>query len=151
MSSNLASLDSHKNPSDIANLYIFNAVQNLDDKIAPGKLMNTSLSEFLYNYFPSHINEENGEVIPQVLIFDQLEEIFNPPYPNEWKRQQDDFFKQVAEALDDIPLLRIVFVIREDYLAQLDPFLNLLPENLRPRFRLERFREKAASQPSKVL
>jgi hypothetical protein len=37
-----------------------------------------------------------------------------------------------------------VFVIREDYLAQLDPFAPLLPEELRVRFRVERLREPDA-------
>jgi YVTN family beta-propeller protein len=147
-SPDLENQQGYNNPLNMVNLYIFNAIQNLNDKIAPGKVVNTSLSEFLYHYFPNRI-DENGEVIPQVLIFDQLEEIFNPPYPTEWKRQQEDFFKQIAEAVDDNSLLRIVFIIREDYLAQLDPFLYLLPENLRPRFRLERFREKAALEAIK--
>jgi len=40
--------------------------------------------------------------------------------------------------------LRVVFVIREDYIAQLDPFAPLLPEGLRTRFRLERLREADA-------
>ena len=59
------------------------------------------------------------------------------------------FFKQIAEALNNNPHLRIVFVIREDYLAQLDPFSRILPEKLRPRFRLERLRKNAALQAIK--
>jgi YVTN family beta-propeller protein len=51
---------------------------------------------------------------------------------------------QVSDALGNDPLLRVVFIIREDYLAQLDPFAMLLPESLRSRFRLERLRKDAA-------
>ena len=46
-------------------------------------------------------------------------------------------------------LLRVVLVIREDYLAQLDPFVSLLPERLKPRFRLERLNKDAAFEAIK--
>ncbi len=120
----------------IENLYIYNAIQSLrppgDSKPSP----NLSLFEFLDKYFPSH-KDEDGYPLPQVLIFDQLEELFSF-YPNKWLDQQKEFFQQVADSLDNNPLLRIVFIIREDFLAQLDPFKGVLPEKLRPRFRLER-------------
>jgi hypothetical protein len=45
--------------------------------------------------------------------------------------------------------LRIVFVIREDYLAQFDPFVETLPERLRPRFRLQPLRKYDATQAIK--
>jgi hypothetical protein len=45
--------------------------------------------------------------------------------------------------------LRVVFVIREDYLAQLDPFVSLLPESVKSRFRLERLRKDAAFEAIK--
>ena len=58
--------------------------------------------------------------------------------------QRKDFFEQVADSLVNNPLLRVVLIIREDYLAQLDPFKELLPERLRPNFRLERLKYKEA-------
>jgi len=54
------------------------------------------------------------------------------------------FLKQISEALAKNTLLRMVFIIREDYLAQLEPFEGLLPEKLRPRFRLQRLQRDAA-------
>ena len=53
-------------------------------------------------------------------------------------------FRQVADSLDNNPFLRIVFIIREDFLAQLDPFKIILPEKLRPRFRLEKLNKNEA-------
>ncbi len=73
----------------------------------------------------------------------RLEEIFSF-YPNKWIDQQKEFFEQVADSLDNNPLLRVVLIIREDFLAQLDPFKGNLPERLRPRFRLERLNRNGA-------
>ena len=54
--------------------------------------------------------------------------------------QREDFFHQMAEALEEDPVLRVLFVMREDYLANLDPYVSLLPERLRARYRLVRLR-----------
>jgi hypothetical protein len=129
--------------SDITNIYIFNALVGLKSDIDPKLLKKKSLPEFLKEYFPIKKDNKSNN-IPQILIFDQFEELFTF-YPNDkWREQQKDFFQQVAKALYDIPSLEIVFVIREDYLAYLDPFLELLPEGLRPRFRLERLQKDSA-------
>lgn len=81
--------------------------------------------------------------IPQVLIFDQFEELFSF-YPDRWKQQRYDFFNQITQELKRNSSLKIVFIIREDYIAEFDPYVRLLPEKLRPRFRLERLCEEAA-------
>ena len=46
--------------------------------------------------------------------------------------------------MDDDPLLRIVFIIREEYLSQLDNFAGFVKGGLWPRFRLEYLRKEAA-------
>ena len=48
-----------------------------------------------------------------------------------------------------MPPLWVVFVMREDYIANLDYYASDLPENLRIRYRLERLRENAAIQAIK--
>jgi hypothetical protein len=123
------------------NFYIFNTLCSIKPKIDPKLLANKSLLTFLNEYFPPKLSDKKPS--PQVIIFDQFEELFNL-FPERWHEQQVVFFNQVAEALDKNPLLRIVFVIREDYLGKLDPFAWILPEKLRPRFRLERLRKGAA-------
>jgi hypothetical protein len=40
--------------------------------------------------------------------------------------------------------MKVIFVMREEYIAQLEPFADLLPEKLRPRMHLERLRGNAA-------
>ena len=80
--------------------------------------------------------------MPRVLIFDQFEELLSF-YPERWL-DREGFFEQIRDGLEDDSVLRVVFVIREDYLAQLDPYTRLLPEKLRTRFRLERMDKEAA-------
>jgi len=106
-----------------------------------------SLSEFLNNYFPPR-KDGRGKVKPQILIIDELEELFRL-YPDSWPEQRSNFFLQVTDALNLDYFLRIVIIMREDYLAQLDPFAEILPEMLKPRFRLERLRKDAAFEAIK--
>jgi putative ubiquitin-RnfH superfamily antitoxin RatB of RatAB toxin-antitoxin module len=130
---------------DRVNFYLLNALQSLIPTSDPKSFSDKSLSVFLNTHFPKNKKIE-GKAKPQVqvLVFDQLEEIFRFYPGNTWREQQGDFFRQVAEALENDPQLRIVFVIREDYLAELDRFVDILPERLRPRLRLERLQKEAA-------
>jgi hypothetical protein len=129
--------------SDISNIYIFNALQSLNNTIKPDSILNKSLLEFLNEQFPPTM-DERGDLIPQILIFDQFEELFNLIIDDRWAEQQKDFFNQISHTLIKNALLRIVFVIWEDYVAHLDPFKEILPEKLRARFRLERLSEEEA-------
>src|SRR6185503_14100830 len=54
------------------------------------------------------------------------------------------FFISIREALKQDPLLRIVFAMREEYVAELEPFAPMLPLRFQKRFRLERLRKEAA-------
>ena len=80
-----------------------------------------------------------------VLVLDQFEELFTFYPGNTWKQQQEDFFEQIAEVLENTTELRIVIVVKEDFLAELDRFTGILPERLRPRFRLERLQHDVCS------
>ena len=137
------------------NFYMFNAFQSLlpsqENKSQP--LYNMTLNQFLMRYIfvkskrDFSDNEEDGNLKPTVLLFDQLEEIFSYyPKGRNWREEQVGFFKEVAEALKKNNFLRIVFIIREDYLAELDRFVDYLPERLRPRFRLERLNKRGGAR-----
>ena len=76
-----------------------------------------------------------------VLIFDQFEEILTAgPTAFEARRE---FFTQLA-ALLQRPEIWAIFALREDYLAQLDPFADELPTHLKNRFRLDLLRREGA-------
>jgi tetratricopeptide (TPR) repeat protein len=126
---------------EIPNVYVFNTLMGwVEDSTNPRSLISVSLNAFLNAR--EHLIDTQELPSPRVVIFDQFEELFTS-YPERWK-EREEFFVQVAEALERDPLLRVLFAIREDYLANLDPYVDLLPERLRTRFRLERLRDEAA-------
>jgi tetratricopeptide (TPR) repeat protein len=125
----------------IPNLYIFNILVSWDKaKPEPWKLARLTLAEFLKER--PHLLNREGMHSPRVVILDQFEELFTA-YPERWKERQA-VFEQISDALEADHLLRVVFSIREDYIAELDPYASVLPGKLRTRFRLERLRERAA-------
>jgi WD40 repeat protein len=147
----------------IENLFVFNALMDwCREETDQSKFARKSLAEFLKDCkCPERINSDNvgfEEPTPRVIIFDQFEEILRL-YPERWKDRYA-FFEQVRDAIapkpkkrtlegtagssEMDPLLRVVLVMREDYIAGLDSYMHLLPEKLRTRFRLEHLREKAA-------
>lgn len=77
-----------------------------------------------------------------VLIVDQFEELFTT-HQAHWK-QRRGFFDQLGAALRAIPDLNVVFSIREDYIAELDPYGADLPQAMRIRYRLERLHKQEA-------
>lgn len=134
----------------IDNIYMYNALRSMESDIDSELLKRLTLSSFLKQHpsrpeVPSTEMEAEGKPIPQLIVFDQLEEIFGL-YSENWRDQQRDFFQQIADVLNEDNLLRIVFVIREDYLAYLSPFAHLLPRRLGPHFRLERLGRESAIQ-----
>ena len=79
---------------------------------------------------------------PRALVIDQFEEIFTA-YPERWE-DRPGLFADLAAALRDDPLLRVVLSIREDFVAQLDSYAGLLPDGFRARYRLQRLGRAAA-------
>lgn len=67
----------------------------------------------------------------RIIVFDQFEELFL--YPESW-RDRAELFRQIQASLDSDPLLRVLLVLRDDYLARLEPFTRLLRDRLRARY-----------------
>jgi len=127
--------------SKLINFYMLNVFQSLAPEVSLDLVYDKSLFEFLNIHFPF---DHNGNGKPQVLVIDQLEELFTY-YPGDtWREQQKKFFEQIANVLEKNIELQIVFIIREENLAQLDQFVHILPGRLRPRFRLGRLTKDAA-------
>ena len=127
----------------IANVYVFNVLTGWSALAKnAGQLNAMSLADFL-NQLPRKLDKE-GLPKPQLLIFDQFEELFT--FYSERVSNRQAFFEQVRDALGEDRLLRVVFAMREEYIAEMTPYASILPEKLRTRFRLERLREPAALQ-----
>ncbi len=138
----------------IDNIYVFSALFSLLPDTEPNNLARLSLVEGLRPLFTADEGEVPGSSpqshslqpgdIATLLVFDQFEELFTQ-HVTRWS-DRESFFRQVAQAIEAYPTLHVLFTMREDYIAELTPYINLLPEQLRPRFRLERLQRDAALQ-----
>ncbi|MGZ3381700.1 MAG: nSTAND1 domain-containing NTPase, partial [Isosphaeraceae bacterium] len=128
-------------PGEIPNIYVFHALMSWQDRCdiqTPGRLKSQTITDELTSR--AKLAEEDDS--PLIAVFDQFEELFTA-YSSRWKDRRE-FFEQLSDALESIANLRVLLAMREDYLASLDPYAKLVPENLRSRFRLERLRRDAA-------
>jgi WD40 repeat protein len=124
----------------IKNIYVYNALRYLaGGDISAEQLPRLTLAGYLQTC--PRLEGEEGAA-PRVVIFDQFEELFTL-YPERYEDRQQ-FFAQVREALKADPLLHVLFSMREDYIAELDPYTPTLPEKLQTRLRLERLRRDSA-------
>ena len=123
---------------DVDNIYVYNLITSLmQHDVIQGVLAKLTLSKFI-----TSLNTAGEGPWKQVLIIDQFEELFNT-HPEAWHKRED-FFRQLSQAMAEIPNLWIVLVMREDYIAYLDPYVNLLPGKLRVRYYMQRLEREAA-------
>ena len=136
------------------NMYVFNTLLNIIEKddsilenenLSKEKLLNMTLSEFIKEYDISQKEKYFDKYYHnlKILIFDQFEEFFNF-YSDDIFIQQRKFFYQIRDAINNDPNLRIVFIMREEFIASLDTFSYILPDEFRRRFRLEPLDEESA-------
>lgn len=142
------------------NVYIYNLMRSLvQHEIDPAAIISLSFSQFLaglnlddngyfYDDTPQLVQDEE-EYTPwrRALIIDQFEEVFST-HLDAWEKRED-FFRQLAQAMQDDPYLWVVLVMREDYIAALDPYAHLLPGGLRTRYYMQRLCREAALKAMK--
>ena len=142
--------------SETRNIYIYNLIRSLIKReIESNSLVNLSLSQFLARlnedeggyFYDSSLTTDirsSGDIVPwpRALIIDQFEELFST-HPEAWQKRED-FFNQLAQAMQDDAYLWVVLVMREDYIAALDPYAHLLPGRLRTRYYMQRLSLEAA-------
>jgi WD40 repeat protein len=121
------------------NIYVYNLVHSL---LQPGARQETLANRTLTEFLAERLPEQDRKHFRHVLIIDQFEELFST-YPQAWEKRKD-FFLQLAQALEDFPSLWMVLVMREDYIAYLDPYVHLLPGKLRVRYYMQRLERNAA-------
>ncbi len=127
------------NHSKIGNIFAYHALRSFTE--TRETLVRSDLAGFLMATVPSGAQDDEAPVTT-VLILDQFEEFFTCN-AERW-RERAPFFQQLGKALTNIRSLKVVFIMREEFLAQIEPFAELLPHKLRNRMYLERLREKPA-------
>lgn len=136
------SLPPDVDPAAIENIFVYFALTSLEGEKRSKQLCtgNTTLTEYLKTL--ARRTRADGGPVQRVIFFDQFEEIFTTSQQR-WG-DRPGFFEQVGLALETDPHLRVVFAMREEYLASLDVHVSNLPERLRTRFHLERLRYEPA-------
>jgi WD40 repeat protein len=139
-------------PEGVKNVFVFSALMGLARASAAEETLADTLRLHTLCTFLNQLRQEDveqhpvaeGELYdrPPLLILDQFEEIFTS-HRQRWQDAQG-FFEQVQEALRKIPELGVVFAMREDYVAEMDPYAALLPRRLRARFRMQRLDQAGA-------
>lgn len=129
------------------NRYIFSALISLEEDLPPGlqtpvdRLASMTLADYL-SQRPLPPGQD-GNQADQLLLFDQFEEILTVDHTDQDGKME--FFAQVGAALRSHQRWAL-FIIREDYVPALDPYLRPIPTRLTNRFRLDLLDVKAASQ-----
>jgi WD40 repeat protein len=125
----------------VRNIFSLNVLLSLRDKSSSHEesdFYKMTLIQFFTAFYTS--NPEFEE--PIVLIVDQAEELFTF-YEHRW-RERAAFIEELIAAANTFPELRVVLSLREDYIAKLDAFRDLIRDKLRARYHLERLSEEAA-------
>jgi hypothetical protein len=143
----------------IDNIFIYNLLSSLHsaDEIPPD-FETLTLADFLdnlalhkdgaYYYDPDYVYPPDTVFKPRVLFIDQFEELITTNTAA-WA-QRSHFFRQLAEAMALDEQLWIVLIMREDYVANLDPYLHLIPDQLRYRYYMERLKREEAGKAIKM-
>ena len=132
------------------NRYIYSTLLSLEEELPDeeqlpmDELAKISLSDYLSRRLQQETPGEGAENPDSiVLIFDQFEEILTLDPTN--RQSKADFFAEVGTALRNRKFWAL-FVMREDYIAALDPYLRPLPTRLSNTFRLDLLGVQAALQ-----
>lgn len=113
----------------IRNIFTFSVVYGLGGTAIPNVQCN--LTDTL------QMRHVRADVRGRVIIFDQFEELFTQH--TERFEDRKGFFTDVVDAMNADPDLRVVFAMRQEYLADIDPLFAELPSDLHvQRFALRR-------------
>jgi hypothetical protein len=128
--------------AELGNRYILSTIQSLDEARPEGwSRPIEELAELGLDGYLAELAELDESGKDPCLVFDQFEELFTlDPTDQAAKRE---FFTELGRCLRNRSHWALI-TMREDYIAQLDPYLTLIPTRLATRFRLDRLGPDAA-------
>jgi hypothetical protein len=129
-----------------ANRYAISMIASLEERLDDEERMPPDMLPRvdIVDYVHELCNRAEGDQL--CLVFDQFEEIFTlHPTDVEAKRR---FFESLGRVLKDERLF-VLISMREDFIAQLDPYLEYLPTRLKTRYRLELLDKDAAAEAAR--
>ena len=125
------------------NRYRLSVLASLEEARPPDQLLDSSeLATISLDEYFRRLDEEESDRDP-CLVFDQFEEVFTLD-PTDWD-EKEAFLRELGEALENRGRWAL-FSMREDFIAQLDPYLALIPTRLDTRYRIELLGPAAAKQ-----
>jgi WD40 repeat protein len=133
------------------NRYVYSCVQSLEEGLPENErfptdvLVKLKFKDYLFKYHErsQNMHPDTHSDAPVLLVFDQLEEVIRILVTDRPKKM--DFFVQLGDVLRDRNIWALI-VIREDYLASLDPYMRPIPTRLANRYRLTFLDADAAMQ-----
>lgn len=123
-------------PDKNFNIFLFNLLRSL----STGEANTETLAKGTLSLFLAPAKEEDSK--RRALIIDQFEELFST-HNEAWEKRRE-FFEQLAQVLEADPRLRVVLVMREDYIASLDPYATIMPNRFQARYYMQRLEYAAA-------
>ena len=143
----------------VENIFVCNLLLSVDEGDDASRLAHVSLVDFLARLTRQNVPGLEGQTRKgwvydagatpaapgrqrYALILDQFEEIITS-HPGRWQ-EREAFFRQLDAAIQADPNLWVVLVLRDDYVAALDPYAPLVFNRLRARFYMERMGKEAA-------
>jgi hypothetical protein len=121
------------------NRYLVSTLLSLEEGRSRDRQRN--LSDLLQLRLNDYLADVVTEELDPCLFFDQFEELFTlDPTDQE---QKTEFLHEVGVALRDRGRWAL-FSMREDFIAQLDPYLSLIPTRFNTRYRLDLLDKNAA-------
>ncbi|MGD9704813.1 MAG: pentapeptide repeat-containing protein [Acidimicrobiia bacterium] len=121
----------------VRNRYVLSTLLSLEEgRPAEQQLRPTELAQIEIDGYLARITQEDeaDRATEPCLIFDQFEELFTLDPTDQ--RQKWEYLEELGIALRDRGRWAL-FAMREDFIAQLDPYVALIPKRFSSRYRLD--------------
>jgi hypothetical protein len=128
----------------LRNRYLVSALLSLEEGSPRERQL--SLSELLDVELNDYLADLPYGGLDPCIFFDQFEELFTLDATDQ--AQKTEFLREVGIALRDRGRWAL-FSMREDFIAQLDPYLSLIPTRFNTRYRLDLLEASAAKEAAR--